>query len=396
MPAFLDPRDLRLLIAAGALMLILLGLTYAVSPPPARQSLGYPSTYSTDWMGAKAAFLLLQELGYDVQRWEQSPENLPVDSRGAVLVLAEPFEVATASELAGVRRFVIAGGKVLALGASAAKFVPDADATAVPDWHLEPKMYSALVPSPYTRDAPEITMIAPDTWTSGGHTWLSLYVNGDRVGALSYKVGKGEVIWWASSSPLTNGSIREKGNLAFFLDAVGSPANSRVFWDEYYHGARASLGSYIAGTPLPWAGLQIGVVLLAAILTFSRRSGPVRAPAAESRLSPLEFVETLGDLYHSAHASPAAVGVAYRRFRLVISRKLVVASTAKLPDLCRAAAARFGWQEDALLDTLARSERAMRNINLDEREALYLVRQLHDYSATLEPLGAEQETLAWR
>ena len=73
------------------------------------------------------------------------------------------------------------------------------------------------------------------------------------------------------------------------------------------------------------------------------------------------------------------------------------ASTAKLPDLCRAAAARFGWQEPALLDTLARSERAMRNISLGDREALELVRQLHDYSATLEPSGgAEQETPAWR
>ncbi len=39
----------------------------------------------------------------------------------------------------------------------------------------------------------------------------------------------------------------------------------------------------------------------------------------------------------------------------------------------------------------------MRNINLDEKEALYLVRQLHDYSARLEPRRhAEQEIPAWR
>jgi hypothetical protein len=123
----------------------------------------------------------------------------------------------------------------------------------------------------------------------------------------------------------------------------------------------------------------------------------MRAPAAESRLSPLEFVETLGDLYESAHASPAAVAVAYRRFRGALSRKLAVPTTIKLPQLCHAAAERFGWPEDPLLDTLARSERAMRSINLDDRDALYLVRQLHDYSASLEPQGrTEQETPAWR
>ena len=39
----------------------------------------------------------------------------------------------------------------------------------------------------------------------------------------------------------------------------------------------------------------------------------------------------------------------------------------------------------------------MRGLNLDEREALYLVRQLHDYSAVLEPRGqADQEIPAWR
>jgi hypothetical protein len=39
----------------------------------------------------------------------------------------------------------------------------------------------------------------------------------------------------------------------------------------------------------------------------------------------------------------------------------------------------------------------MRNINLEEKEALYLVRQLHDYSARLEPKGRpEQEMPAWR
>jgi len=396
MPAFLDARDLRILIGAGVVMLLLLGLTYAFSPAPAQQSMGFPSSYSEEWAGAKAAFLLLQDLGYRAERWEQSPENLPVDAEGAVLVLAEPFQGATVTERIAIRRFVVAGGRVLATGASAAKLVPDAEAREVSSFDPQAKTYSALVPSPYTRDAPEITMVAPDEWTSSSHTWLALYGKDDKIVALSYKAGKGEIIWWASSTPLTNGGIRDKGNLAFFLDSIGAPSQSRVLWDEYYHGERGSLGQYIAGTPLPWAGLQCLLAFLAIMFTFSRRAGPIRAPAAESRLSPLEFVETLGDLYKSAHAAPAAVAVAYRRFRYALSRKLAVPSQAKLPDICRAAAARFGWQEASLLDTLARSERAMRNINLNDRDALDLVRQLHDYSATLEPLGGEQETPAWR
>ncbi len=396
MPAVLDARDFRLLIGAGVVMLLLLGLTYAFSPAPAQQSMGFPSSDSNDWYGAKAAFLLLKDLGYRVERLEQSPENLPNDPAGAVLVLAEPLQSATVSERIAIRRFVFNGGRVLAAGASAAKIIPDADAREVESFDPQAKVYSALAPSPYTRDAPEITMAAPDEWTSSSHTWLALYGKDDKIAALSYKVGKGEIIWWASATPLTNGAIRDKGNLAFFLDSIGAPSTSRVLWDEYYHGARGSLWQYVAGTPLPWAGLQCLLAFAAIMFTFSRRAGPVRAPATESRLSPLEFVETLGDLYQSAHAAPASVAVAYRRFRYALSRKLALPSTAKLPDIARAAAARFGWQEAALLDTLARSERAMRNINLSDREALDLVRQLHDYSATMEPIGGEQETPAWR
>jgi hypothetical protein len=397
MPAFLDSRDLRFLIGAGVVMIVLVGLTYAVGPAPAQQSLGYPSSYASEWAGAKAAFLLLQEQGYQVERWEKSPEDLPANPDGALLVLAEPNQTASASERAAIRRFVSGGGRVLAIGASAADLVPDLNATAVEEWKPEPKTYSALLPSSVTRDATEISMIAPDTFTSSTHPWLALYGREDEIAVVTYRVGKGEIIWWASASPLTNGSIRDKSNLAFFLNCVGAPDTVSVYWDEYFHGARASMISYFENGPLPWAALQIGIAFLALLFTFSRRAGAMRMPATESRLSPLEFVETLGDLYQSAHASPAAVSVAYRRFRLALSRKLATPAKAKLPELCRAASSRFGWPEDALLDTLARSERAMRNINLNEDEALYLVRQLHDYSARLEPRGhAERENPAWR
>jgi hypothetical protein len=397
MPAFLDPRDLRILIGAGVVMLVLLGLVYAVGPAPAQQSIGFPSSYSSEWAGAKAAFLLLQDEGYHVERWERSPEDLPAQSAGVVLVLAEPFESGTVSERTAIRRFVTGGGRVLAIGAGAASLAPDADAKGPEEWDPQSQTYSAQLPSPFTRGASEITMAAPDTFTSSFHPWLALYGREDKIAAVSYRVGRGEVVWWASATPLTNGAIRDKDNLSFFLNCIGAPSKSHVLWDEYFHGARGSLVSYFEETPLPWAGVQIGIAFIAIVFTFSRRAGPARAPAVESRLSPLEFVETLGDLYQSAHASPAAVGVAYKRLRLALLRKLGLSPGAKLPEVCHAAANRFGWPEAALLDTLARSERTMRSINPDEREALYLVRQLHDYSNRLGIQGrSEQETPAWR
>jgi Domain of unknown function (DUF4350) len=397
MPSFLDSRDARYVIGALALMLVLLAITYAVSPAPAPESLGYPSTYASDWKGAKAAYLLLEGEGYRVERWERPPEELPPSGAGDVLVLVEPFEDGVSGERAAMRRFVSDGGRIVAIGASAKELVPDLNAAEPTAYDPEEKILPALLPSPITRGAPEITMSSPDTFTSSPHPWLAEYGQGDQLGVVSYRIGNGEVIWWASASPLTNGTIREKNNLEFFLNCIGPPATAHIYWDEYFHGARESIFSYFAKGALPWVGLQIGIALTAVLLTFSRRSGAMRLPATESRLSPLEFVDTLGDLYQSAHASPAAVAVAYRRFRLALSRKLAAPSKAKLSELCRAASSRFGWPEEALLDTLSRSERAMRNINLEEAEALYLVRQLHELSARLDPKGrTDQEAPAWR
>jgi Domain of unknown function (DUF4350) len=397
MPALLDSRDKRYIIGALVLMIVMLALIYAIAPAPAQSSVGYPSSYSPEWMGVKAAYLLLEDQGYNVERWERSPEDLPAEGAGAVWVIVEPFESGTASEMAAIRRFVTNGGRVLAVGTDAADLVPDLVTAGVAEFDPQPKTFSALLPSAITRDAPEISMVSPDAFTSSPHAWLAPYGNKDKVAAVTYRVGKGQVIWWASASPMTNGMIRDKNNLEFFLNCIGPRSTTRVYWDEYFHGARASFYSYFAQGPLPWAGLQIAVAFIAVLFTFSRRSGAMRLPAVESRLSPLEFVDTLGDLYQSAHASPAAVSVAYRRFRLALSRKLALPTKVKLPELSRAASGRFGWPEDALLDTLARSERAMRNINLDEAEALYLVRQLHEYSARLEPKGrADQETPPWR
>jgi len=74
MPAFFDSRDRQLVIGAVVVMFVLLGLTYVLRPLPAKQAIGTPSSYSTDWLGTKAAFLLLQQSGYRAERWESPPE----------------------------------------------------------------------------------------------------------------------------------------------------------------------------------------------------------------------------------------------------------------------------------------------------------------------------------
>jgi hypothetical protein len=383
MPNFLDSGDRRLVIGAVGIMVLLMVLAYAFRPAPAQQAIGSPSSYSPDWLGTKAAFLLLQQSGYRIERWISPPEELPEEVAGTTLIFAEPSEKPSSGDSAAVARFVSAGGRLLVMGASGAGFAPQSSSIAIPDSNLTAKVYPALLPSPLSRDAPEVTMVAPDKWTPLAPGQLAIYGKESEPVVVWYRFGKGQVIWWAISSPMSNGSLREKGNLAMFLNSVGPPV-SRVLWDEYFHGMRRSLLSYIVKTPLPWGGLQIAIALAAVLFTFSRRLGPVRMPVAESRLSPLEFVNTLGELYESAHAASGAVAASYQRLRLSLSRKLAIAPSAKLSEFSRMASTQLGWPEQALVETLFQSERAMRKIDLDDAEALYLVGVLHDYSERLE------------
>jgi len=382
MPAALDSRDRRLLIVAGMVLAALL-IAGAVVSGPGQNGPGYPSSYSTGWRGAKAAYLLLKELGYPVERWERAPSELPADPHNTILILAEPSEHLNPGDMRALRRFITAGGTVLGSGARAAIFLPGGKAINAGDVLSDPKEYRAMAPSALTRGAPQITMADAAFWDGDSLAPVAIYGDHSESVVLLDSDGKGSVLWWAASTPLTNGAIAASGNLALLLNTVGPPGRNRVLWDEYFHGQRDSFGTYIAGTPLPWVAAQMGILFLALLITFSRRSGPVRAPAVAARLSPLEFVETLGDLYQDARAGNAAVSAASQRFRYLFARRSGLPPRARIPDVCRAAAAQMGWTEPALQDTLVRAERASSGLALPEPAALDLVQRLHHYSERL-------------
>jgi hypothetical protein len=124
---------------------------------------------------------------------------------------------------------------------------------------------------------------------------------------------------------------------------------------------------------------QLAVVALFVLLAFGRRSGPIYAPAVVSRLSPLEFVDTLGDLYRRANAGPAAVRVAYKRFRTQLLRRLWLAPSISNADLDGAVRERLGWKQPGLMDVLQRAEKASRDAAVSNAEALKLVQALEHY-----------------
>jgi hypothetical protein len=391
MPHTLDSGDRKLLIAAGVLLVVLIVISALLSPRRSEGMSVYPSSYSTNWDGAKGAYLLLQESGYQVSRWEESPTELKGEPSTQVLIFAEPLQMPSPEEKQAVREFLEKGGRVLAVGAAAGHLLPESSLFQEGFPLSEKATFRPLLPSPLIRNAGEISMISPEHWQPKSASQLVIYGNEDTAAVITYAVGKGQVIWWGASTPMTNAGIRQSGNLALFLNSVGPAEGVRVLWDEYFHGAHGSLWAYFAQTPLPWGVAQFGVVFLAILVTHSRRQSPIHVPLVRSRLSPLEFVETLGDLYSSVHAGPAAVRIAYQRLHYQLTRQLGLPQNIPDAELASTAHTLLEWNEDEFSDTLSRSQRAMNSGKLDDVETLQVVQQLFDFTRRLEPKRAPTE-----
>jgi hypothetical protein len=384
MPDALDTGDRKLLIGAGVVLTILIVATTYLSPKQSAGRSAYPSSYSAEWDGAKAPYLLLQNLHYHVERWEQSPTEMAGTPSNEVLILAGPTQTPSEEEKAALVEFLQQGGRILASGPGAAKLLPNAPPPSESYLIEETTKFPALLPSPLMRGAPEISMYPPDNWQPKSPSQLVIYGNEESAAVMTYQVGKGRVILWGDSAPLTNGGIRESGNLPLFLNSIGPPQGVRVLWDEYFHGAHGTLWTYIKRTPLVWGAAQFGIVFLAIVATYSRRQGPISVPQKVSRLSPLEFVETLGDLYASAHAGSAAVRIVYHRLRFQLVRQLGLPPNVSDTDLAHSASRALAWNEPEISATLNRAERATTSPKVSDAETLQLVQEMFDYASRLE------------
>lgn len=340
MPDGLNSSDRRLLGGAGVVVLLLLAGSLAYAPNTPEEESPVPSTYSSTSGGARAAYLLLEDLGYDEHRWEEPPAGLAELGRGALLILAAPTDKPTMPEMESLWSFVSNGGRVLFCGGEIRSFFPEADVSELSagrDW----KEFTPSLPSAISRDARTVVMQPTGYWGRTEPSQLRLYGGEDSASVVDWRIGSGQLLWWAGATPLTNAGITRADNLKLLLNSIAAaePAggHATVYWDEYFHGQRTGLWGYFQRTPLIWGLAQLTLVAMGVLFTFSRRSGPVVPAPVFSRLAPLEFVETMGGLYERAGAASVAVAVPYRHFRFELARRLGMPVAAADADLARAA-----------------------------------------------------------
>jgi hypothetical protein len=372
-------------IVFGIGLLLLMTLVAWLSSNRRDQGLGTPSSYSAQRRGAKAAYLLLQKSGYGVERWKQPPAKLPADASGVLLVVAGPESYPQAEEKSAIIRFLLRGGSVLIAGVSPDSFVPQAS-TETDDLRVGFAKCNPVALTRLTRGGP-ISQDGDLVWDSGkGAAVVHFTDKNNKPVVVSYALGQGRVIWWASALPLTNSGIRDQRNLDLLLNSVGD--SRRILWDEYYHEEHEMASGHASNPAQMWALAQAGFLGLLVILTFSRRSGPVVSLVRESRLSPLEFVETLGSVFHRAHGTQVAVEIAFGRFQQLAARRLGIRGTAVAGDILIAMTQRGLKVPPDVAALVGRSEDAARDTELSEKQALEHVQALNQATLLLDPLAS--------
>jgi len=385
-PMKLEKSDQRLLLWAALIFLPLIAALAILSS--GESDSGIPSTYSSQGSGAKAAFLLLQELGYSVERWESPPTDLPEDVSHTVLVLANPLRPPSLEERTALETYLVHGGRILLTGPAAHIYVFQAEI--VPEFVPEPiaKTLQPQLATSLTRGG-AIEISPAGYWKQSSTEVLTHYADQHRPVVVSLKVAKGQVIWWAASTPLSNSGISKAGNLDLLLNSLGAREN-HILWDEYFHESQRPLISYWRESPIMFALVQAGLVVVSLLLTYSRRNGPIYPADETPRLSPLEFVETLGGLYRRTHATRVALEVPYARFRMRATRQLGMKADVPTADLARALRNRLGYKDDNLQDLLQRIEDALSDPGLRENMVLELVQQLNFHYHQLQLISFEK------
>jgi hypothetical protein len=382
----LDAKDRRLMMWCLAITAVLVVVLGFLAPNGNGNDNRLPSSYLAGQHGARAAFETLLRANYPIERWDRPLAEL-ANRAGpdTVVIFAEPF-TRERDNLNAVRQIVERGGRVLSTGYWGGFILPGGQPDPPREFNfaackLEPEGLDALAGSG------EVWMVPQATWQVGNPAVRTQYSCAGQPAVVEYDYGKGHVVWWASATPLENGSLGRANDLDLLLNSLGPRNGHHFYWDESLHGDVRSEWSYASGPARNMLFIGLPLLGLLIVFSFSRRSGPVRDLPAPPRAAPTEFLDALGSLYRSAGAASTAVSVALERFR---RHALKLCGLRPGPmgasELAAAIRRRFPQADANIEADLAACEDASWSESIDPRAALKLIQALHAHQRSLDAM----------
>lgn len=323
--------------AGGFLLLLVLAMLFG-----GPQEVKPGSSYDAGDRGFRAAYLLLEDLGYPVVRSRRLSGG-PV--RWALFPEADPKQAPSLDAW-------VQGGGVLVLADPKGDFSRDLGITLRTE-----RRGGAVDEEPAA--GPDVRRLAggPDrvTWPGRqGRVWAEA---GGEPFVTVYPHGRGEV--WLLNRPdfVTNELLRRADNAVLLCRLAEAGLERRpgqLAFDEYFHGMRDRPGvvELLLRPPAVWVTVQ-GLLLLGLLLWHhGPRFGGVRPPPPPSRRSAAEFLDAVAALLARKKDYANAFWTVREEFRGDLERELGLPHGTPDERLADEAARRRGARPDALLRLL--------------------------------------------
>jgi Domain of unknown function (DUF4350) len=303
------------------------------------------SSYATAPEGAAAYAELLQRSGHPVRRVRTPLAERPLDP-GTTLIVLDP-EGVVPDEARAIGRFVRAGGRLVAAGASVRWLERVLDAP--PVWAPStPGRASVVVPVPETAGVRTVAFAEGGRWESLGGALPILAAREGPVAAVA-RSGAGRVVLLADAAPFYNGQLARADDAAFALGVAGADRRPAAFL-ETVHGYGEATGLAALPARALWVLAGLAFAALAFVWSMARRLGPpeeaARPPAPPRR----DYVEAVAAALAASGDRAGVASAAARGARRRLELRAGLPPGAGEPEL-RDAAARLGL-DDAETATL--------------------------------------------
>jgi hypothetical protein len=350
------PRMWWVVPAVALVILALIGLVFGGEG----QKVEYGTSYDASAEGSRAAYLLLEELRYPVER-----SRLPVGSDIRWVLFPTKTDAKDAQSFDDwVRRGGIA---LLALNDNEL-----AERIGLPVSIMDARPRTIRIPwsnrttgtthrgESHTAEAPDVSFLRAGSTTvtgpAGGREWGRI---GNETLVTIHNHGHGQIWLLRRPDVFANHNLREEDNAVLacrLADAMlAERPGGRVAFDEYCHGLRdrPSVIDLLFRPPVLGVTLQT-LVLVAIILWHSgKRFGPMEPPPSPARRSKAEFLDALAELLARNGDRAAAYRTVRDAVRRRIERELGLSAETPLDDFVQEAVRRRGIAAQPLQQLLA-------------------------------------------
>lgn len=393
------------------------------------------STYHSGPTGVRALYDFLNESGYKVTRWKETPQKLLTDYGKAVKTFVVTGDIKvrfTDAETQALLQWLKAGGRLVIIDRNPEQ---DSAATKPGSWHIRVQYFQRPTeevdpadPQQMTQDVVAFRPVQPTLLTRNVQSVMpsrfasrlsiapvtaldAVTVDAthphetpapvdptlvapapvvhmfDDKGALliDFNYEAGRVVILTDPYMISNGGIKLNDNLQLALNIL-SAGDGLIAFDEYHQGkgrTQNTFAGYFAGTPVLLLAAQIGFVVVLILWSRGSRFGrPLPLPQVDRRSS-LEFVASMAELQQRARAFDLAIENIYTRTRRVLARHAGVDYNSSRSEIASRIASR-GTIDAQRLETLMRDcEGVINGEPCSWRHSIELVRRLREVERDL-------------